>query len=292
MKKHAYLIMAHNQFGILKKLVQKLDYKFNDIYIHIDKKAGEFDFGELEEIVKYSSIIFLERIPIVWAGESLIECELNLFKKAVPQKYQYYHLISGADFPIKTQKEIHDFFDAHDGKEFIEFWDIPISKYAYRIRYKYPLQEKIGRYTYDPKTVILRVISKLLVFIQKIAGVDRIKAYSGEIKIGAQWVSITHSMACHLLENERQIREFFMCGVAADELFVQSICWNSIFRNNIYIGKSTRLIDWIKGKPYVWLEKDFEDIKKSECLFVRKISDKDGLVDKLYNYLCKKEELE
>ena len=44
MKKHAILIMAHNQFKILEKLVQQLDHARNDIYIHIDKHAGIFSF--------------------------------------------------------------------------------------------------------------------------------------------------------------------------------------------------------------------------------------------------------
>ena len=39
MKKHAYLIMAHNNPYILKKLLNLIDDKRNDIYLHIDKKS-------------------------------------------------------------------------------------------------------------------------------------------------------------------------------------------------------------------------------------------------------------
>ena len=38
MEKHAYLIICHNQFKLLKKLIMMLDNENNDIYIHIDKK--------------------------------------------------------------------------------------------------------------------------------------------------------------------------------------------------------------------------------------------------------------
>lgn len=41
MKKHAMLIMAHNQFEILEKLMQQLDHESNDLYIHIDRKSRE-----------------------------------------------------------------------------------------------------------------------------------------------------------------------------------------------------------------------------------------------------------
>lgn len=39
LNKHAYLILAHNNFGVLEKLIKMLDYKHNDLYVHIDKKV-------------------------------------------------------------------------------------------------------------------------------------------------------------------------------------------------------------------------------------------------------------
>ena len=44
MQKHAYLIMSHNDFYILEKLLRLLDDRRNDIYVHIDKKVKNFDF--------------------------------------------------------------------------------------------------------------------------------------------------------------------------------------------------------------------------------------------------------
>lgn len=38
--KHAFLIMAHGQQGILRKLLTMLDDERNDIFLHIDKKWG------------------------------------------------------------------------------------------------------------------------------------------------------------------------------------------------------------------------------------------------------------
>lgn len=41
--KHAYLIIAHNNFEVLEILIKMLDYKHNDLYVHIDKKVKNFD---------------------------------------------------------------------------------------------------------------------------------------------------------------------------------------------------------------------------------------------------------
>lgn len=279
MGRHAYLIMAHNQFDLLCKLITELDYELNDIYLHIDKKAGEIDEKRFRDCVKKSKLFFTERISVTWGGESQIECEMILFKAASAREYQYYHVLSGVDFPIKTQEEIHAFFDRNAGKEFIEYWDRNPKEYLYRIKYYYTLQEKIGTYTYDIKTLILRIESKLLLLKQKLAGVDRLKTIKGEIKVGPNWVSVTDGFVKYLLQNETTINETFKQGVAADELFVQTLCWNSEFKKCIYDGGSTRLIDWNRGTPYVWQDGDLEEIKNSNCLFVRKMSNENHLAD-------------
>lgn len=289
MKKHAYLIMVHNQFNILGELIEELDYPLNDIYIHVDSKAKEFNDQELDMHVKYSKIYYIKRMPITWAGESQIKCEIELFKAAAKEKYQYYHLLSGQDYPVRSPKEIHDFFDQNEGKEFIEYWNRDRKKYEYRIKYYYPLQEKIGRYTNDLKTLCFRVLSKAFVVLQIIGRVNRIQKFGKEIKIGANWVSITHQMVKYLLDNEQIIEHFFYKGVAADELFVQTLCWNSPYAENIYPGGNLRLIDWERGTPYVWQEEDFQEIINSECLFVRKVSDNNRLIGMIHEYIDGKE---
>ena len=60
MKKHAYLIMAHNEFEILKILLHLLDDERNDIYLHIDSKAGIISEAEFLQCVKMSNLIILK----------------------------------------------------------------------------------------------------------------------------------------------------------------------------------------------------------------------------------------
>ena len=60
MKKHAYLIMVHNQPDLLKKLVTLLDDERNDIYIHADIKMNNFQENEYREIIKSANIFFTE----------------------------------------------------------------------------------------------------------------------------------------------------------------------------------------------------------------------------------------
>ena len=68
--KHAYLLMAHGNWSLLNRLIQKLDHKDNDIFLHIDKKAN-FP-NEIEEklrgSINFSNLFFCDRKKINWGG--------------------------------------------------------------------------------------------------------------------------------------------------------------------------------------------------------------------------------
>ena len=121
--KHAYLIIAHNQFYLLKELVGLLQDDNNDIYVHLDKKAN---LDELKDVLgrkMLSDITIIQKHSVTWGGHSQINCEMTLLKKALDSgnNYDYLHIISGVDLPIKPIKYINDFFEQNNGKEFLYF---------------------------------------------------------------------------------------------------------------------------------------------------------------------------
>lgn len=46
---------------------------------------------------------------------------MNLLKKVLNEnkRYNYIHYFQGCDLPIKTQEEIHNYFDKNQGLEFV-----------------------------------------------------------------------------------------------------------------------------------------------------------------------------
>lgn len=121
------MIIAHNQFDLLELLIKKLDDERNDIFIHIDAKVKDFDFSHFKSITKHSKVIFTDkRFDITWGDFSILQCEMLLLKTAVKNErqdsqYTYYHLLSGADFPIKSNDEIYSFFESNSNKEFVNY---------------------------------------------------------------------------------------------------------------------------------------------------------------------------
>ena len=106
MDKHAYLIIAHNEFEILKLLIDALDYVRNDIYIHFDSKCKILPNLKCNEAGLY---ILCDRIDVRWGDYSQIETEMLLFEyahdmqKKTRVRYLYYHLISGVDLPLNIK---------------------------------------------------------------------------------------------------------------------------------------------------------------------------------------------
>ena len=107
MGKHAYLIIAHNKFEQLKMLCEMLDFEQNDIYMHIDAQVTDFDADTFRPALRHSKMKFAERTRVNWGGYSQIQAELNLLKAAANsgEDYSYYHLLSGADLPLRPAQE-------------------------------------------------------------------------------------------------------------------------------------------------------------------------------------------
>ncbi len=87
MKKHAYLITAYDNPYVLEKLIEMLDHKSNDIFLHLDVKMG--DVSEWLNALKkriVSNITLVHRRDIKWGAFSYTESILDLLESAL-EKY-------------------------------------------------------------------------------------------------------------------------------------------------------------------------------------------------------------
>ena len=271
-QRHAYLIICHNNFKILRMLLSAIDDVRNDIYIHVDKKTQNVPFEDIRDAVCHSPLTFIERTFVNWGGYSQICVELALLAEATKTPHSYYHLISGVDFPLKSQADIHQFFDDNAGKEYIAFdrCEERMEEYKDRIRYYHWLQDKIGRNSGKLVAIMYRLENASL-RIQRMLKVDRLKHCPYEIKKGAQWFSITHNLATYLLA-QKNIKKFFGKSLCTDELVVQTLAYASPYRGNI-AETNLRFIDWHRGNPYTFTSDDYSQLVESDRLFARKFDE-------------------
>ena len=288
-QRHAYCIIAHDQPALLQLLVHLIDDERNDIFLMIDKKADPAPFKNVE--VEHSRLYVVPSIKIWWGEDSQIEAEMRLFEKASQTgQYAYYHLLSGADLPLKSQDEIHAFFQAHEGKEFVEFWSQPATHDIIQKRLR---KHFFHNYNQLPHRTLgqnlERMIQRNLLSLNKHLWMKPRISSLPELRMGPNWVSVTDGFVRYLLTKRNLIKKAFRHTYCADELFLQSVIWNSPFRENIYrqgectghtgendvFGCNMRLIDWTRGIPYTFTHEDIEELEASPLFFVRKIKETD-----------------
>ncbi len=295
-RKHAYLIMAHNEFGILEKLLRLLDDERNDFYIHVDKKARTFDPKQLEGVVQHSQLHFIPRMDNRWGHFSLVQCELALLKAAVPGQYGYYHLLSGVDLPLKRNDAIHAFFEANAGKEFVHFQAPEANVHIHsRVRHYHCMKyfQTGNRYV----SFLGRKLDAAVEAFQYKIGYRRPWEEDVVLQYGSQWFSITHAMAEYFLSREDWIQKRFQYTSVSDELVMQTVLYNSPFRDNLYrpqrdgdYAASARFIDWQRGDPYTFRMEDLESLLDSDRMFARKFSTRvdSGVIDAIFETLKNK----
>lgn len=285
--KHAYLIIAHNNPEILYAQVAILQQPGTDFFYHLDV-GMDFDWQKLKDYAKDSKVTFIESQKVKWGQYSQIDCELRLLEAATQGRYDYYHLLSGVDMPIKTKEEINSFFEKHRGKEFIHFdgKDVPQD-----------VTERISLYHLSPgRTQIQKKINGAFVYFQKKFGVNRIKKLGWRVQKGANWFSITNDLAQYIIDSKKLIKRVFSYSFCGDEVFLQTVVNNSAFIKNLYDTSYSndyhacmRYIDWKRGNPYVFQKEDLEELLNSDFLFARKFSYKytDDIVDNIVQVLTK-----
>lgn len=289
--KQAILIMAHNNLWTLKKIIKTLDSKYFDIFVHIDIKSS-IEKKDLYNIVNVSKLYIYKEIDVKWGDYSQVECELLLLRESNLYSYSRYHLISGADMPLKSPKYIFEYFEKYKNKEFIHFESKKISKEKeYWINYYYYFR-KISR-----KNKFYKLLDEVSIRIQKLIGIKRTRNKNIKFMTGANWFSITNDFAIYVLNNVEFINDCFKNTRSPDEMFLQTLLYNSNFKNNLYFDKFnndytnsiSRYIDWKRGNPYIFRLEDYDELLNSNCIFARKFDEKVNkeIIEKIYNNIKK-----
>lgn len=300
MLKHAYLIMAYSEYEQLNLLLKMLDYPGNDIYVHIDRKSPEPDRDSLLKGIKYSKVYIYQNYKVYWGDFSQTACEVFLLEEAIKNGYDYYHLLSGADLPLRSQKEMQDFFELNNGKEFVRYWGPEFQSKCYQwLKLYHPLQKYLRMSKKRIVNLCFEKAESLVEAVQKVVGVNRLKNQDFKLQKGATWFSITHALAEQVVSKKDWIYHTFQSTRSSDEIFLQTILINSELNENraektyeIDGLTGLRYIDWKRGKPYTFRNDDFEELINCGFFFARKFSmncDKE-IVLKLYEKIVAENE--
>ena len=173
---------------------------------------------EITNVPTSSRIVLCPRMDAKW-GDSLVQCELNLMKIALKDgNHSYFHLVSGHDMLLKPARIVYGYLE-NSGKNHVGFNLDQLKESNY------------SRYAYYHFNIHYR-LKKILLSVQKVLGVDRIKASGWIYMKGANWFSIREDAARYVVSQERKIKKQFIHTACGDELFLQTVLYNAVFRSS------------------------------------------------------------
>jgi hypothetical protein len=296
--KHLAAIAAHKHPEHLSLLIDELLAMDFEVIVHLDRKSKQFMPLQLVDKMRFAIDTSIE----VKRGHiSIVHSTLALMREAQKRDYDYFHLISGEDFPVKSKKLFAEFFETHNGMCFINSFALPaIDEYEKRsnffnadsllkdqlpksnYRFKF-FKDGIGlvdTYHFQESSFAGKVIGKLTkygTFVKLYHQLFKRKLPKAKFYAGSAWFSLSKRSVDYILEftdEQPELLKFMQNSLFPDEIYFQTILQNSELKHTI-VNSDLRFIDWSSSNnhgPKNLEENDIELIKQSNAFFARKFN--------------------
>lgn len=273
----AIIITAYKNFDHLEKLVRSLSNDFN-IYIHIDKKSKieEKEVKKIKCIATTKKCAVNIKYSINWGGYNHLNAIIDLLQEAYEDKNEYFHIISGEDFPVISSKEIFEFGNRNKEKIYMSYKKASELGKNIINRYKYFYLTDYLDYKKRPriKKYVMLLIHKLLKLERNnIGNFTESKIYKGLVYVSLSREAVKYVFD-YINKDRNYLNELKTCSIA-EEFFFQTILMNSPLKDNV-IPNNLRYINWMTkhgSGPAILDEDDYENIKNGKYLFMRKIGE-------------------
>jgi hypothetical protein len=274
--KIAYLVLAHKLPEQLIRLIKTLNTVDTSFFIHVDRNTEDETHAALVGFFRsYDNVHFIKRHYCKWGDSSLVKATLSglkyLVKSEIP--YDYVILLSGQDYPIKSNDEIQAYLQKNNGFSFLQYSTTPhnmagrIEHWHFRIgrrHYIIPAKNMFGPPLLNK---IWNPIAQKIKWRRKLPG--NLKPY-----FGSQFWCLSREFVDSCLKylaEHKGYEKFMKLSYIPDEFFFQSVFLNSSLRPRI-INTDLRYKDFSDHNrhPKVLDKQDFNILINSNFLFARK----------------------
>ena len=306
-----YIILAHKNPHQITRLVNRLNCSNCSFYIHVDKKVSQLPFSTA--LFGKKNVHFItKREDGKWGGIGIVKATLTALEQIVKSNSAgYCVLLSGQDYPIKSNDEISAVLEKNNGASFADVWAIPAAHWYNggldRIHYyKFDIKDGNRNYTMIPSLLskefykrrrdhlknILRLVTQFKIPFQ----VLRKRNFPKYLMPfgGSQWFAITTEMAeriTRFLKERKDYVVYHRHTLLADEIFFQSLIMHFSRVEKVPVKPSLTYVRW-EGKeaahPVSFSSLHINELKMAskqypEKLFARKFDFNDELFDVLDN---------
>jgi hypothetical protein len=292
MTRIAYLLLVHEQPKQAALLVRALVQEHSFLFIHVDSRSDQKSFvAALQQEGCSENVQFVEnRVSGLWGHFSLVEATLRLLKEAIAHEGSFHHfvLLSGQDFPLKSNRCIHDFLGSNAGCDFIEHYALPSERLSekqgglYRVNRFHHISAE-GHREFPPysKKPVLNTLFNLWAKLHH--NTVRKMPLNMQLRAGSQWWALCRSSVVGILsflEGNKDVEKFFRNVWIPDEIFFQTVLFHLKTDHACIINDNFRFTEWEPQngsnfiiKPKNFTERDLPQLQKTDALFARKFDE-------------------
>ena len=285
----AYIISAYKLPILLIRLVHRLHTPTSIFIIHVDRRTDNNQYREIVSGLGHlGNVIFLKRHNCHWGDFGHVRATLKGLGYLSDHKinFDYVCLLTGQDYPIKSNAYIEAFLQCSSGKEFVSYYPFPnpswtatggglrrIEQWHFRFLTDWPFRF-LDPFVHLPSRREFRskiksaIYSSINMMFSKRTLPGNMRPFGGP----GYWC-ITRECAEFVntfVNANPKFVKFFKYVDIPDEVFFHTIILNSTFAQNV-INDDLRCID-ISGRygPRIWQKRDLEMLTQSKGLIARK----------------------
>lgn len=312
MDKIAILILAHKNPTQLSHLVARLDCSHFDLFIHVDSKSEIRPFMDACSTSTSKLVWVRKRIDTNLMTFSLIDATMSCVTEAISchQDYKYYILITGQDYPIKSNNYIYDTLMSSYPMDFIDMyglidarnhgvqWVEHLGHSYFSQRLRHYIRKTIGNsFYFSPRGKIVKAPAIIYdKFMSHLRYTPRKAIAKTEYtySAGSHFWTLTDTSIMFIkdrYENDKHINSIFRHTPVPEESYFQTIlsAKRDLRLPEMYDqfksaekkmdNPALRLIKWYEngvhtsGHPALWKKEDFAFIQSAKALFARKFDE-------------------
>lgn len=273
--KQAIILLIHKDIKQVEKLVNYFQSKC-DIFIHVDRKSGITD-TDLNNLKTMPGVIDVYRkYNIHWGGFSILKTEMFMLKRAIEYSdFNYVHLLSGQDYPIKPLSFFLNKFD-NEYEDYIACSHMPNPNADENTFRRFQFYFFLD--WFKPKTEEEIEYMWELTRKQEKCGIRRqIFRPFLHLYFGSCWFSLTRKSIMALLNYTNRNPTFYRkmrFTFAPEEIYINTVLVNIDYPQKNLSNSNFRYIEWPKAganHPKILKEENFEGLAKTDAFFARKV---------------------
>lgn len=296
--KIAYIILAHRYPEQLIRLVRRLHTESTSFFIHINKKTDDKIYHQVVSGLSHlPNVYFLKRHPVAWGNFGHTNASLEGIKEVFAKNisFDWLFLLTGQDYPIKSNRQIENFLRENEGKVFLDYIDFKVPpdrgwatsgsdridywhfSFLDQLRFVFPAQlttNAYNRYVKSDKAWFSFAAFFWSMFIAFFPIKRKFPEGFTPFRGSSYWcfprdcVEYIHDF----IQKNPDFVNFFKYVDCPDEIFFQTLILNSKFKERVS-AENLHYIDWDNpnpSSPRVFVKTDFETLAGSSKLFARK----------------------